>query len=316
MYKVPLPELKQKILASGKLNSEELEQKIKQKINELSGLISEGGAVHIIANELGIELISQNNERLKIKEVYSGMKNVSVLGKIVRKFDTREFQKGEGKGKVCSLQLGDESGTVRVVFWNEQVDLLQNVNEEDIVLVKNGYVRDNKGNKEIHLGDRGSIEINPEGENVGIVRNGNSYERKQISNLAGGEAGVEILGTIVQVFDPRYFNVDPETGKRVQEGGEVSYVMNAVIDDGTGNLRCVFWKNQTNHFLGKTEENITGFKENLGAFEGIKNDLLGEQFKLKGKVVRNEMFDRLEFSVQIVEKANPEEEMKIVGKSS
>ena len=131
----------------------------------------------------------------------------------------------------------------------------------------------------------------------------------------GGERGVEILGTLVQVLDPRYFNVDPETGKKVLEGGETSYVMNAVLDDGTGNLRCVFWKNQTNHLLGKTEENIVSLKENLSAFEGIKNDLLGEQFKLKGKVVRNEMFDRLEFSVQIVEKANPEEEMRMVGKN-
>jgi len=316
MYKIPLPELKQKILASGKLNnSEELEQKIKQKINELSGLISEGGAVHIIANELGIELITQSTERLKIKEVYSGMKNVSVLGKVVHKFETREFQKGEGKGKVCSLQLGDESGAVRVVFWNDQVDQLKDVNEDDILLVKNGYVRDNKGNKEIHLGDKGSIEVNPKGETVGLVRSGTSYERKQISNLVGGETGVEILGTLVQVLDPRYFNVDPETGKKVLEGGETSYVMNAVLDDGTGNLRCVFWKNQTNHLLGKTEENIVSLKENLSAFEGIKNDLLGEQFKLKGKVVRNEMFDRLEFSVQIVEKANPEEEMRMVGKN-
>ncbi|MDP3990180.1 MAG: OB-fold nucleic acid binding domain-containing protein [archaeon] len=315
MYKVPLPELKQKILASGKLNSEELEQKIKQKINELSGLISEGGAAHIIANELGVDLIPKGSERLKIKEVYSGMKNVSVLGKVVRKFEAREFQKGEGKGKVCSLLLGDESGSVRVVFWNDQVDQLQDVNEEDILLVKSAYVRDNKGNKEIHLGDRGSIDINPEGETVGTVRSGNTYERKQINGLSGGETGVEIVGTVVQVFDPRYFNVDSETGKRVQEGGEVSYVMNAVIDDGTGNLRCVFWKNQTNHLLGKTEENVVGFKENLGAFEELKTDLLGEQFKLKGKVVRNEMFDRLEFSVQIVEKANPEEEMKVVEKN-
>ena len=51
MYKVPIAEIKQKILSSGKLTLEELDQKLKAKINELSGLISEEGAAHIIANE-------------------------------------------------------------------------------------------------------------------------------------------------------------------------------------------------------------------------------------------------------------------------
>ena len=69
MYKVPLAEIKQKILASGKVESEELEQKLKAKINELSGLISEEGAAHIIANELGVEIVSTSQKKLKVKEI-------------------------------------------------------------------------------------------------------------------------------------------------------------------------------------------------------------------------------------------------------
>ena len=48
MYKIPLSDIKQKILSSGKLSAEQLELKLKAKINELSGLISEeaGGAYH------------------------------------------------------------------------------------------------------------------------------------------------------------------------------------------------------------------------------------------------------------------------------
>ncbi len=121
MYKIPLADLKEKILRSGKLDSHELEEKIRHKINELSGLISEEGAAHIIANELGIELVRLGGEKLKIKEIYAGMRGISAVGKVVRKFDVREFQKGEGLGKVCSLIFGDETGTIRVVFWNEQV---------------------------------------------------------------------------------------------------------------------------------------------------------------------------------------------------
>jgi len=315
MYKIPLPELKEKIISSGKLSSEELDEKIGAKINELSGLISEEGAAHIIANELNIELVNKNNNKLKIKEVYAGMRSLTTVGKITRKFDVREFSKGDSTGKVCSMVIGDETGTVRVVFWNEQVDLIKDVKEDDIILIEDAYARENNNNREIHLGRNGHIEINPEGVIIENVRKGTSYQRKSISDLQNGEEGAEILATIVQVFDPRFFTVHPETGRRLREGEEegvtpaLSYVLNAVLDDGTSNIRAVFWKNQTLHLLDKKEEEMIQFKDNPSSFEDIKTDLLGEQFKVMGRVKKNEMFDRLEFNVQLVEKANPEDEL-------
>ena len=256
MYKIPLAEIKTKIIDSGKLNAETLDNKIKEKINELSGLISEEGAAHIIANELSIELVNPNQDILKIKEIYSGMRDISTNGKVVRKFDVKEFAKGDRTGKVCSLIIGDETGTIRVVFWNEQVEQLAIVKEDDILSIKGVYVRENNNSKEIHFGNKGSIDINPEGVKIDSVREGMSYGRKTIENLQSGENNVEILGTVVQVFDPRFFNVDKGTGKRVQEGGIPSYVMNVVLDDGTGTIRGVFWKNQTNHLLEKEEEEV------------------------------------------------------------
>lgn len=308
MYKVPLKDVKEKIVESGKLSAEDFDTKIKEKINELSGLITEEGAAHIIANELGVELTKPGAGMLKIKEIYAGMRGVSTVGKVVRKFDVHEFAKGESTGKVCSLILGDETGTIRVVFWNEQVDLLKNVNQEDVLKVENSSARENRGNKEIHLGEKGDIEVNPDGVTVETVRRSSGFERKQIKELEDGQEGVEILGTVVQVYDPRFFQVDKSTGKRVMDGGELSYVMNAVVDDGTGTIRGVFWKNQTNHLVEKSEEEMAAFKD--GSFENVKTDLLGEQVKIMGKVKRNDMFDRLEFNVQLVEKAKPEEELK------
>ena len=317
MYKIPLEDLKAKIIASGKLTSVQLEGKIKTKINELSGLISEGGATHIIANELGIELAPKNQDKLKIKEIYAGMRGISTMGKIVRKYETKEFNTGGRVGKVCSLILGDETGTIKVVFWNEQVDELTGVNEDDILQLNDVFVKENRENKEIHLGKTGSFDLNPEGVQVEAVRRSADFQRKQIGELNAGETNVEVLGTIVQVFDPRFFYVHPETGRRVQEGeeGVLSYVMNAVVDDGTSNIRCVFWKNQTNHLLGKNEEELSQFKENPSGFEEIKTELLGEQFRLMGKVNKNEMFDRLEFNVQLVQKAKAEEELSVVEKT-
>lgn len=320
MFKVPLYELQEKILKSGKLTSVELEKRTKEKINELSGLISEEGATHIIANELGINLFPQG-EKLKIKEVYSGMRDVEVVGKVVRKFEVREFAKGERTGKVCSILVGDETGTLRVVFWNDHVNLLQGFQEGDTLQVKHGYVRENNNTKELHLGERSQIVVNPVGETISSVRQSASHERKSIKDLQGG-AGAELLGTVIQIFDPRFFLVCPrcnrkaqeQEGKtRCQEHGDVeaalSYVLNCMVDDGTGTIRGVFWKNQIHHLLQKSEQDMVQYRDNPASFENVKTDLLGEQLKLTGTVRKNEMFDRLEFNVQLVEKANPEEEL-------
>ena len=323
MYKVPLAEIKQKILDSGKVKSEELDQKLKAKINELSGLISEEGAAHIIANELSVEIVSTTTQKkLKVKEIYAGMRSVTTVGKVVRKFEVREFSKEDRSGKVCSIILGDETGTIRVVFWNDQADLLKEVAEGDVLLVKEGYVRENNNGREVHLGNQGSIEVNPEGEKVTTVRESASYERKKIDQLRDGDGGAEIVGTVVQVFDPRFFNVCSECNRKVTEsmgtfncathGGvkpSLSYVMNLILDDGSGNIRGVLWKNQATQLLEKTEEQMAVYKENMPAFEEIKTDLLGEQLKFLGQVKKNEMFSRLEFNVQIVSRAKPEEEL-------
>ncbi len=320
MFKIPLSQLKTKILRSGKISGTELDDKIKTKINELSGLISEEGAAHIIANELGVELL-QSGDKLKIKEIYAGMRNVTMIGKVVRKYEVREFHKEDRVGKVCSLILGDETGTIRLVLWNDQVEQIINLNENDTIMVKDAYVRENNNNIEIHLGQSGQLTINPKGEKVAEVRSSN-FQRKKISELVTSEENVEIMGTVVQIFDPRFFHTCPRCRSRANEteGGytcaehgpikpDTGYVMNLVLDDGTGTIRTVFWKNQLNHLLGKEEQDFIIYKNDLAKFEMVKTDLLGEQYKLRGQVKKNEMFERIEFNVQFVEKAKPEEEL-------
>ena len=327
MFKIPIAELKEKIQQNSNIAAEDLDQKIRAKINELSGLISEEGAAHIIANEMGIKLVEEEG-RMKIKSIYSGMKQVEVLGKVTQKFPIREFDKNGRQGKIGAFVIGDDTGTIRIACWNDQADILDNLKEEDVVLVNSGYAKENNFNQvELHLNDRSSISINPEGETVGTVKQSTTTrERKKIDILKEGDQGVELMGTVVQVFDPRYFNVCPDCNKRVDEREDgfycnehskveaaSSYVLNLVIDDGSGTIRGVFWKNQTNNLLGKTDVEMVKFKDNLGLFEDLKTELLGEQYKILGRVNRNEMFDRLEFVAQIVEKATPTEE---INKSS
>ncbi len=327
MINVPLNTIIEKIKESSDLSEQQIKDKIKDKLEQLSGLISEEGAAHIIANELGIKLYEPSG-KLQIKNILAGQRNVEVVGKVQRKFEVRDFDTGERKGKVGSFLIADETGLIRVVLWNDMTEQLEKINEGDIVKLKSGYVRENNNRKEIHLNEKSSLDINPEGEKIENVKTEPVSTRKKISELQGDEQDIELLGTIVQVYDPRFFEVCPECGKRVQQKDDGfycqehnkvepthSYVTNIFLDDGSDNIRVVFWRNQTQKLFNKTNDEILAMKD--GSFEEAKNDLLGNIIKVLGRSSKNEVFNRVEFVPNLVYvNPNPEEEIKRLEKES
>ena len=182
MLKIPLNEVKERLLKEARLTPAGLEDKIKDKINELAGLVSEEGAVYIIANELGIQLLEPEGP-LKIKHLAGGMRNIDLLAKVTRKFEVREFQGKDGNpGKVGSFIVGDETGTCKIVLWHKMTEVMASLKEEDTVRIKSGYARENNGYLEVHLNDKSIITVNPAGETVAEVKKNLSFERKKIES--------------------------------------------------------------------------------------------------------------------------------------
>ncbi len=328
MLKKNYDEIVTLIVEKSGLSKTEIETKIQAKLIQLSDLISKEGAAHIIANELGLKLFD-TSARLQIKNILPGMRNVEVVGKVTRLFELRNFQSGERAGKVASAFIGDETGQIRLTMWGDMADNISKLKEGTIVKVSQAYVKENNGFKELHMGDKAKIEIDPAGMTVGEVGSMKNVaqavaERKFIKDLKADDENKEIFGTIVQVFDPRFFEVCPQCGKRTkQKDGafyceahknivpKFSYVFNAFLDDGTENIRVVFFKNQAERAFGKTEEELLECKENPQMMEDLKNSILGNQIKIVGRVKKNEMFDRLEFTANMVfTDVNPDEEVK------
>ena len=311
------------------LSDEEIKKKIDDKLTQLSGLISKEGAAHIIANDLGINF-TEIEKKLKINKILAGARNVETVGKVLQKYEIREFNSSGRAGKVANLLMGDETGNIRLVFWNDLTEKFKEIKEGDVIKITSAYARANNNRAELHLNDQSSIVINPSGEKVEAVQTAPSFGRKKVSELSESDESVEILGTIVQAFEPRFFEVDPETGRRMRpandgkyygaSGTEVnpdySYVFNLFFDDGSENIRIVCFRNQMQALLSKTHEEILVFKENPSLFESTKHELLGKMVKIQGRVVKNEMFDRLEvIASRIYPEPNPSEEIKKVENS-
>lgn len=315
MINVPIETIIEKITEQKDITKEEVEKKINSKLEQLSGLISKEGAAHIVANELGVKLM-QTEGVLKINTLMAGMRDVELNCKVIRKYDLRTFQNARGEGKVFKFLVGDDSGVTMVVLWNDKTDLEKEFKEGDIIKLKQVNVRDNNGRTEIHLGDQGEIIVNPEGVELDVKQSGFAKaERKKISELKEGDENVEIFGTVVQVFDPKFFKLNSE-GKRIKEeenpeGYTYGSVLNTFIDDGSDNIRVVLWKNQILNFLNINEEELLKFKDEPAAFEEYKNKMLGAMMKFIGRTTKNEMFGKTEFVANVVlSDVDPEKEMK------
>ena len=332
MISMPLDQAIAKIKEKTELSEEEINNKINAKLDQLSGLVSKEGAAYIIANELGVKLFEQVSGKLQIKNILAGMRDVETVGKVTRKFDIREFNVNGRSGKVCSFVIGDETGTIRIVCWGTKAEETSNLSEGNIVRIKSGYVKENNGMKEVHMNDKSTVSVNPEGVTIGEVVQTVAVKpeatRKNISELQENSSNVELFGTVVQSFEPRFFEVDPSTGRRIkavdgvfknQAGEEVqpdfSYVMNVVLDDGTETIRAVFFRDQAQKLVGKTKEEMLTYKSNPQEFETVKNDLLGKQIKITGRANKNQMFDRLEFMTSDVDiTPDPKKEIERVEK--
>jgi ssDNA-binding replication factor A large subunit len=323
MITIPFDTVLEKLKAHG-LSDEEIKQKIKQKMDQLSGLISQEGAAHIIANELGIKLIEKTSGRLKIKDVFPGMRNVEAVGKVTNVFDLVQFQRQDGNpSKVRSIIIGDETGTIKVACWGSQTDSISELKQNDIVKIISGYVKTNQGRKEIHLNDNSKILINPPGETIGDISiSARQFDRKKIDALVDNMSNVEIMGTVVGVDALRFFEICPQCQKRARMkrdefecethgivDPDYSYVMNLIVDDGTSSIRVVCFNEMVEKVLSVNRRTLLDMRD-VPDLNNVKNKLLGTIVKFKGRSKKNQMFDRLEFSAQDADiNPDPYEEM-------
>lgn len=89
-----------------------------------------------------------------IKELTDGMKRVSVEAQVVEKGDVREVKSKfkDETYRIVDAVLADESGSVKLTLWNEQIDM---VNVGDKIKIDNGYVTSFKGEIQLNVGKFG-----------------------------------------------------------------------------------------------------------------------------------------------------------------
>ncbi|MFH1445047.1 MAG: DUF2240 family protein [Nanoarchaeota archaeon] len=312
--------------------SETVNKMIEDKQDELSGLVSEEGAAHIVARELGVNLLKETKRQLKIKNLMSGLRSVDIVGRIVNVAEVRDFERNGKPGQVTNIVIGDETGVVRLSLWNEEIDIIKEngLKEDETIRITGGYVKmDNRGNLELRVG-RGKLEKID--EKIDVIelpskeRMKESFEtvhRREINELKEGDHG-EIRACIVQLFKRNpFYEVCPQCSTRAKllnekwtcdEHGEVTpsfrMVMSAVADDGSGNIRVVFFGETAEKLLGKTSEELKQLGEREGDVLKIYDhvNVLGNEFVLQGRVKQNSYTERLEMVANDISRVDVKKE--------
>jgi len=95
---------------------------------------------------------------LNINELRNGMKRVNVEAKVVEKGNTREVTSRykDETYKVADAVVADESGSIKLTLWNEQID---QVNVNDNIKIENGYVTSFKGEVQLNVGKFGKLTV-------------------------------------------------------------------------------------------------------------------------------------------------------------
>ncbi|MFB6174834.1 MAG: DUF2240 family protein [Candidatus Nanohalobium sp.] len=314
-----------KIVDETELEEDEVKEEIEEKMEEFEGLVSEEGAVHLVAKENGVAVAEGGDQELKVENIVPEMRKVRLKARVVDISDVNTFERDDDEedGKVQNIVLGDETGTIRVTLWDEQTEIAEKIDEDDVIEISGAYtVEDNQGNAELRLGDEVQVKMADE-DDIGEVKNPNEAQEASISSVSDEGATYRIKGMIMNVYTSNpFYSTCPECGTSVRENDDGDFVcdehgevepnkalaISAVVDDGTDSIRTVFFRDQARELLEIDEEEET--EGDIDAVEEGAEKATGKEVEIEGRTRYNDYFGRIEIIANQYEVLDTEKELE------
>ncbi|MBS7639939.1 MAG: OB-fold nucleic acid binding domain-containing protein [Candidatus Bathyarchaeia archaeon] len=220
--------------ARPELTRDEVLRMIEARERSARGFLTRESAALSLAAELGIPIQFSFKPEMQIKNLVSGLNDVTVTGRVIYVSPLRRFMRRDGgEGSKRSIYIADKTGRVKVNLWNEKAESPNwNTLVDKIVRLSHVSVRRGpSGRVELNVDLRSEIEIEPSDLRPDDYPPLANFIRR-IGEIKGDERIVDVAGILERIH--------PITIFRRQDGGE-GRVRRAELSDQTGRVTLVLW---------------------------------------------------------------------------
>jgi replication factor A1 len=230
---------------------------IEEKREELGReVINDESAAMIVARELGVDLHQISPKaRQRIEDITEATRSIALTAKIINIGIVRTFSRkdGGGEGKVASIMVSDETGSIRVVLWDDLTNAVSEdiISVDDVIQVRGAYVKKGLGDAlELNLGRMGQVRVleDYEIEDLGIDFTDSSTGDQKISDLKDG-----LFNVSLKVKVQRVFRLSTFTRQKDDSEGKVLSIVGA---DENGTVRLVFWDDKASEMENADEGEV------------------------------------------------------------
>ncbi|AWB27967.1 single-stranded DNA binding protein [Halococcoides cellulosivorans] len=207
------------------VSEEDFREAVEAKVEQMGGLADERTAAMLVAHEL------EDGEVEAVADLEAGMDEVELPLKVCSIGEIRTFERDdeEGEGQVINVRAADETGGVRLAFWDGRATAVADGEIEvgDVIMVrgrpKEGYDGLEISVSKAQVDEETEIDVDPDGEET-------------IDALRMGQSDVTVQGQVLSVGEVRTFDRDD---------GSEGRVANLAIGDETGRIRVTLWGDRT-----------------------------------------------------------------------
>ena len=255
-----------------------------------------------------------------LDNIKSERDEVGIIGRVINLYDVNEFQRSNGTmGMVRTVELADDTGSVRASFWDEKAEM--GLNRGDAIWIKNARPRFRNDSVELSVG-RATMVIKPKDEDITTLPSleeieESIYKTKKIEELTEDDKNIKLSGEIIEAYGDRIlYEMCPNCNKRVEYvddafvcdscGEEIqqpNYLMivPCVIEDETGTVRTTFFRKQAEELIGMTTEKaneVIMTTADEGSLAGKVEDLIGSEIT----VIADANFDEYNEEIRLIAK--------------
>ncbi len=250
------------------ISKEQLLTRLSAVRDMTGGLIADDSLLRMIAAELNVEVPREDGTfkpRLSLGHMVVGLNNATVTGRIAAIYPVKIFE-GEKSGKLASVTIVDNDGTLRVILWNEKASFVESgeLKIGQIVKFAHGYTKaDRFGIPELHIGDRSQIDLNPQNIKDEDYPSLDQLVTK-ISDIKTEQKAINLDGTATEVFSASTFIRNDQTPGKV---------LRFTLSDGTSQIAVVVWNEKAEEVESKLRRGSKVSIVNSRVKTGQKGDL-------------------------------------------